>query len=106
MATTALPPPDIVAHAGSATARVGDALAVRTGDPVSIDVTVDPDAYRGDRVDLVWRGESVAHATVSADGKLSFVRYPPEPGYFRVQIAGADGAARAIANPIYVTIRP
>jgi hypothetical protein len=106
MATTALPPPDIVARAGRATARVGDDLAIHTGDSVSIDVTLDPEAYEGDRVDLVWRGESVAHATMSPDGKVSFVRYPPEPGYFRVQIAGADGAPRAIANPIYVTIRP
>ena len=106
MATTALPPPDIAAHAERVTARVGDELTVPAGDPVSIDVTVDPDAYRGDRVDLVWRGETVAHAIVPADGKLTFVRYPPEPGYFRVQIAAPDGMLRAIANPIYITIDP
>jgi hypothetical protein len=105
MATTALPPPDIVAHAGSASARVGDDLVVSRGERVTIDVTVDAEAYRGDRVDLIWRGESVAHATVAAAGKVSFVRYPAEPGYFRVQIAGADGAVRAIANPIYVNLR-
>jgi hypothetical protein len=106
MATTALPPPDIVAHAGSASAHVGDDLTVRAGERVSIEVALDPDAYRGDRVDLIWRGETVAHVAVPPDGKVSFERYPPEPGYLRVQIAGPDGAVHAIANPIFLTIRP
>jgi hypothetical protein len=105
MATTALPPPDIVARAGAVTAGVGDEMTVAVGERVSIDVVVDSEAFRGDRVDLVWRGESVAHVTVPADGKVSFVRYPTAPGYFRVQIAAPDGSPRAIANPIFVRLR-
>ncbi|HTI38386.1 MAG TPA: CehA/McbA family metallohydrolase [Vicinamibacterales bacterium] len=105
MANTALPTPDIVARAGGATARVGDELTVAAGEGVSIDVTVDADAYRGNRIDLVWRGERVAHADVPEDGTVRFVRYPTAPGYFRVQIAGPDGSLRAFANPIFVRVR-
>ncbi|HWK08447.1 MAG TPA: CehA/McbA family metallohydrolase, partial [Vicinamibacterales bacterium] len=105
MSAGTLPTPDIVAHAGSESARVGDDLTVARDTPVSIDVTVDPAAYRGNRVDLIWRGETVARVPVPADGKVSFERYPSEPGYFRVQIGGADGAPRVIANPIFLRIR-
>lgn len=105
MATTTLPTPDIVVRSGSAVARVGDDMTVAAGERVSIDVALDPDAYRGDRVDLIWRGESVAHAAVPADGKVSFVRYPSAPGYLRVQVASPDGSPRAIANPIFLKLR-
>ena len=105
VASMALPVPEIVARAGGVSARVGDHLTVRAGELVAIEVGVDPQAYGGDRVDLIWRGEGVAHAAVSADGKVVFERYPPEPGYFRVQITGPDGSPRAIANPIYLSIR-
>jgi hypothetical protein len=102
MAASSLPPPQIVARAGSSTAGVGDELRVTPGTPVTIDVSVDPEAYRGDRVDLVWRGETLVHTPIPADGKLSFERFPPESGYFRVEIAGSDGVRRAVANPIFI----
>jgi hypothetical protein len=105
MASTALPPPDIVARAGNMSAGVGDEIPVAPGERVSIEVSVDGAAYGGNRVDLVWRGETVGRATVPADGKVSFVRYPSASGYFRVQISAADGSPRAIANPIFLRVR-
>jgi hypothetical protein len=105
MATTALPTPDIVARSGNAIARVGDEMTVEAGERVSIDVALDADAYRGDRVDLIWRGEPVAHAAVPADGQVSFVRYASAPGYFRVQVTSPDASPRVIANPIFLTLR-
>jgi hypothetical protein len=105
MATTALPPPDITVSAGSVIAHVGDELSVASGERVSIDVALDAGVYGDDRVDLFWRGERVAHIPVPADGKVSFVRYPAAPGYFRVQITSPDGSPLAIANPIFLQMR-
>jgi len=104
MANHALPTPDIALRSAGRTARVGDELVVARGSAVAVDVSVDPKSYGGDRIELVWSGETVASATVPEDGRISFTRFPPANGYLRVQIVGADNTLRVIANPIFVTV--
>ena len=104
VANAGLPAPEFVAgHAGTS-ARVGDMLAIRRGDPVRVRVRAPLPAYAGARVDFVWNGEIVASAPLSADGESVFDRYPMAGGYARLHLVSATGAPLAITNPVFVAI--
>jgi hypothetical protein len=104
MTRATLPPPSVVVRSGLHAATIGETLAVAEADALEVEVAVDDPAYEGARVELVWRGEAVDRATLTARGTARFRRWPPAGGYLRVQVTAADGAPLAITNPVFVTV--
>jgi hypothetical protein len=103
MARATLPPPSVVARSGLRTATIGETLEIAAEDALEVEVAVDDPAYEGARVELVWRGETVDRATLTARGTARFRRWPAAGGYLRVHVTAADGAPLAITNPVFVT---
>jgi hypothetical protein len=100
MADGRTPPPLLVAHAGRRRAGAGETL--RAGKNVRIDVTL-PLGLLGGRVDLIADGAVVA--TAPATTRVRFDRPAGNDHYLRVHVFAADGAPRAVTNPVFLEQR-
>jgi hypothetical protein len=105
MADATTPPPVLTVRAGGQAAHVGDELAVAEGDALEIEVGLEGARYAGGRLDLVWRGEVVAQATLGGVGPVRFTRWATSDGYLRVHAYAASGAPLALTNPVFVRLR-
>ena len=99
MADGRTPPPLMVAKAGRRRAGVGETLAVGAGTTVRIDVTL-PMGLLGGRVDLIADGAVVA--TAPAKSRVRFERPAGTDHYLRIHVFAADGAPRAVTNPVFL----
>jgi PHP domain-containing protein len=102
MADGRTPPPLMVANAGRRRAGAGETLAVGTERNVRVDVTL-PLGLLGGRVDLVADGAVVA--TKPATTRVRFERPIAGDHYLRVHVFAADGAPRAVTNPVFLERR-
>lgn len=93
------PPPLLVARAGRARAGIGETLTVRGRRTVRLDVTL-PLGLLGGRVDLVADGAVVA--SKPAASRLHFDRPIAGDRYLRLHVFAADGAPRAVTNPVFL----
>jgi hypothetical protein len=98
MADGRTPPPLLVARAARRRAGVGETLIAGKEKEVRLDVTL-PVNLLGGRVDLIADGATVASAPATT--RVRFDR-PAGDRYLRVHVLGADGAPRAVTNPVYV----
>ena len=99
-------PPILAVRAGNLEAQVGDTLTVAKGEPLEVVVT--PGAapvYEGAKVDLMWRGETMAAATFTSGAPARFQRFAMAKGYLRVQVTAANGQPLALTNPVFVELR-
>ena len=67
--------------------------------PIRVAVSLPPELLGG-TVDLIANGEVVDSQPAAAH--LRFERPPGQTGYVRVHVYGADGAPRAVTNPIFI----
>lgn len=105
MADGTTTPPQLTVKSAGQTAQVGDDLSVGPGATLEVEIACEGGAYAGGRVDLVWRGEVVAQATVPATGPVRFTRWANADGYLRVHVYAAAGAPIALTNPVFVTLQ-
>lgn len=103
MADGRTPPPLLVARAGRRRAGAGETLAVGKEKKVRVDVTL-PVGLLGGRVDLVADGAVVA--TRPATTRVRFERDAGPDRYLRVHVFAADGAPRAVTNPVFLERAP
>jgi hypothetical protein len=98
MADGRTPPPLLVARAGRAKAGVGETLRVGDRGDVRVDVTL-PIGLLGGRVDLVADG-----AVVDSKPAATKLRFDRKAGdrYLRLHVFAADGAPRALTNPVFL----
>ncbi len=105
MGDAATPPPMFTVRAGERDVQVGDTLQVAGGG--RLEVVVAPGAspaYEGAKVELLWRGETVATAVLSSGAPARFERFALAPGYLRVEVTAATGAPISLTNPIFIEI--
>jgi hypothetical protein len=98
-------PPQLTVRSRDQVAHVGEELSVGPGATLDVEVACEGAAYAGGRVDLVWRGEVVAKATIPASGPIRFTRWANADGYLRVHVYTAAGAPLALTNPVFVTLQ-
>ncbi len=106
MADAATPPPELLVRAGDREARVGDTLELRRGERLLAEVSGSGAGFDGARVELVWRGEAVASATLAAGAPARFERFPQASGYLRVHVTAASGRPLAMTNPVWLRVAP
>jgi hypothetical protein len=100
MADGRTPPPVLTARCGNGrTFGLGDTVPRKEPRPCRPEVEVPAGPYRGARIELHWNGAKVAEAP--AEGPVRFAWTPLGPGHLRIHVFGADGAPRAVTNPIY-----
>jgi hypothetical protein len=99
MADGRTPPPLLVARAGRAKAGVGETLALGGRRDARLAVTL-PTGLLGGRVDLVADGRVVA--SKPAASRLHFDRDVSGDRYLRIHVFAADGAPRAVTNPVFI----
>lgn len=104
MADGRTPPPSLAVRAAGREGRVGDTLSVASGEPIEIEVAAAAPVYAGGRVELVWRGETVASAALDGASAVRFTRWANAPGYLRVHVFAQNGAPLAVTNPVFVTV--
>lgn len=97
------PPPDLRVSAAAATARVGDTLSLKSGEPFAVRIGAPASAYDGARVELFWNGEKVG-STPLVNGKAGFDRFASTDGYLRATVLSAAGAPIAVINPIWIRV--
>ena len=90
-----------MARAGRNRAGAGETLPAGGVRDVRLDVTL-PVALVGGRVDLVADGAVVE--SKPATTRMRFER-PATDRYLRIHVFGADGAPRAVTNPVFLERR-
>ncbi len=104
MADGRTPPPTVFARSRRGRAAIGEVLRIRPVVPLRVEVSL-PAELIGGKVDLIANGEVVD--SQSAAAHLQFERPPGQTGYVRIHVYDADGAPRAVTNPIYIEpLRP
>jgi hypothetical protein len=102
MADGRTPPPMLVARAGRDRVGSGETLPMGGAKTVRLDVTL-PVALLGGRVDLIADGAVVA--TRPATTRVRFERPAGGDRYLRIHVFAADGAPRAVTNPVFLERR-
>jgi PHP domain-containing protein len=110
MRDAAAPAPRVVARASGRHAGVGETLAIKAGETVTIDVAVDrfvspglagcPEACRADVV--FSNGRRISEPL--GGGSASFTVEPSADVYLRVEVS-AGSAVVAITNPIWLSVK-
>lgn len=101
MIDAATPPPEVRVASGGQTARIGDTLDVKPGDPLAITVAASAPLYAGARAELYWNGERVTVSAL-ASGRAEFERFAAADGYLRVHVIDGNGAPLAVTNPVWI----
>ncbi len=99
------PPPEIRLVAGETEGRIGDTVPLKAGDGYIVTLNAKSPAYQGARAELFWNGERVA-SVAFVDGAARLERFAMISGYIRVHVLSGAGAPIAIANPIWLTVKP
>jgi hypothetical protein len=99
MADGRTPPPTVFARSRRGPTPIGGVLRIRPVVPIRVTVSLPPELLGG-TVDLIANGEVVDSQPAAAH--LQFERPPGLTGYVRVHVVGADGAPRAVTNPIFI----
>jgi hypothetical protein len=102
MANAKLPAPELRVTSVHGTASVGDTLRAVRGEALRIEAG--GAAYAGARMALVWRGETVAAASLGTAGTALLTHYPAANGYLRAHFTAADGQPLAITNPVWIRV--
>ncbi len=100
MADARLAVPRFTAHAGARTAQVGETLAVRPGQPFTVELAADDAAYQGARV-VVCR-DGAREGTLDGHVPLRVEARAGSAGYVRAEVWRADGVPLAVTNPIWI----
>lgn len=103
-ANARLPTPFLEVSGGGKKATIGDTLTVPRAEVLRIELSAPGAAYTGGRVDLVWRGETVATAKLDGIAPVTFSHFAAADGYLRVHIYAADGTPLALTNPVWIRV--